>query len=361
MIDTLRLTGDADYYKFSYDYERFVGYHRKDGTEYITETLVENKKDKNGNSLYRAYYTPSKGQITVELNPQKIMFQNNIYNYEHNPAILSTFIRDIASHFFRGGDCYISRIDLGGVREFPNYTETIDVLERIKATRLPGAKLAKQVKVYQYSAFYPFEYCSIKVYHKGHEMKLKEDTPESIIEGLNLMNTLRFEKTYRFREMERLGVNYAKSFVTPQIIGFDGKPLKSDRGRYLSDIAKAKKNAPFQVVPYKGVHIDSFDIEILIKDFYSIFTGWVLKAVPYMTNRRGTAGLLSVIDNAGLISEIEGKKIVSRTSIYRYNKLKKQRDFSDVEHVVKFEKNMSNKIANLWYYYRTFGLQSALQ
>lgn len=372
MIDTIRLTGPADYYKFSYDYERFTGIKRKDGEERISQVLVENKKD-----VHRIFYSPHNNQIVVELNPHKLIFKENVYNYEINSAILNDFVRRIGSVYFRGHNYYVARLDIGGVTTFDNFDSASQVLEKFRATRIPGARVARfKQQNYASSVFYASKNWSIKIYNKGIEMRCGfQDAPEFVIDkatglpvanndyvppelrernrlGFDLLSTLRVEKTYRFREMERIGLNDVLKTVTPLI----ANPTEFDRQLHALAIDKAKKGAMMQVTPYMGVHIDSFDIDLLMRDFFSVFQNWEFTTTPYITTERGSAGLLSVIDSYGGLSEVEASGVVSRSTIWRFRN--KKRELSDFVPKIDFKNNLPQNVLKYWYYYRTLGINS---
>lgn len=372
MIDTIRLVGDADYYRFSYTYERFTGIKTKDGEERISQVLVENKK-----GVHRVFYTPSNHQIVVELNPHKLMFQDNVYNYEINSAILNDFIRGIGAIYFRSNSYYVARVDIGGVTTFPNPMETAATLEKFRQTRIPGARVARfKQQNYASSVFYASKNWSIKIYNKGVEMHIDaQDAPEHKLEkgklvpnpdyikpelrernrlGFDLLSTVRVEKTYRFREMERIGLQEAVKGIPPLHPNAD----QEARILHMQEMNKARAGAIMQVTPYKGIHIDSFDISLLLNDFFTVFRNWEFTTTPYITNERGSAGLLSVIESYGGLSEVEGQNIVSRSTLWRYRK--KKQVLSDYTPQIEFKNNLTQKVASLWHYYRTFGLNSLI-
>lgn len=364
MIDTIRFTGPARYYRFNYSYEKFQGFRRADGEERITQVMVEDIK-----GVHRVFYTLSTDTIVVELNPQKLMFGDNVYNYEKNTAILNDFVRLVGGVYFDSSDYYVSRVDLGSVTTFPSVEDSKMALERFRSARLDGARIGRfKQQNYKDSVFYPSRNFSVKIYRKGVEMGIKpqDETdddgnpliPESMRErnrlGFDLLATLRCEKTYRFNEMKRLGVNYAMRHILP--LRYDATDIEKEV--YREQVSRAKRSAPMQVTPYKGVHIDSFDIGILVEDYFNTFEKWEFNSTPYLTHQKGSAGLLSIIENNGQLAEVESLGVVSRKTIHRYKK--KKRKVLDFTPTLTFSNNMSQKVSQMWYYYRTFGINSLI-
>jgi len=318
MIDTIRICGPGKNYKFDYDWEQYTGFRRKDGTHYVPMVQVSKKKN------FRAAYNPAYDLLTVEFNPHKVMFTHNIYNYEDNIAVLSDFIRGICRTFF-DGDCYISRIDLGGVKTFEDNTKAVRALEGFRNTRPNGARVANyQQQNYEDSVFYKYRYCSIKIYNKGKEMGLQQGDSLAMQIPFELCDTLRFEKTYRFRYFE--------------------------------------KRLRMKVEARKGVHIDNFRFADVYDDFLGTFLRWEYESQPYHATLKSSAGLLQVLDAAGLLSKVEAQRIVHRSTIKRYKDKKREAVADDVDFhpVIDFQKNMTQKVLKSWNFYKTFGLTSAL-
>jgi len=317
MIDTLRLSGHNLYFKFPFDYERYQVIKKKGG-QIVVPVFQALDHRVNGVSQYRVHYAPSTGMVSVEFNPHKLIFTDNIYNYEKDPLVLGRFISTCANYFFAGGDCYVSRCDIGGVSVFDSPFVAAQTLESYRSTRPEGARVNKfKHQNYATSVFYSSKNWSVKVYNKGTEMKLPSGL--DTVSGMPMLSTLRFEKTFRFNEMKRLGMT---------------------------------------VKPYYGVHLNDFSIGILLDNFFEVFTKWDFQKTPYMTDVKGSIGLLSVLDNMGQLSEVESVGIVSRSTMFRYKKKKKLR--ADFVPTLSFEKNLPVDLQNKWFLACTFGLNSVL-
>lgn len=310
MIDTVRLRGPADIVNFKWDYTRFTGFKRKDGKEIVNEIIVRKTPH------YRAFYYPSQDIIDVECNLHKILFNENVYNYSVSPAVLGGLVHSLVGTFYSSSShVYVSRCDIGGVVTYSDRFECNKVLESYRGARMPGGRVAKwRHQNYQHSVFYRAENWSMKVYNKGEEMK---DAAKEFTE-FNLFNTLRFEKTYRFREMKRLGMN---------------------------------------IKPCRGVEVSEFDVSLLLDDFFKILTDWEFSQTPHVTDKSGQMGLLSVIEQAGLFSDVESQGVVSRSTLWRYRKLKK--DLQEKQ-IVSFSQNLPPRKLHILNYANTFGLSKLL-
>jgi len=76
MVDTIRFAGPGRSARHSWDLERFYGYKKKGHEERIISQLVKNEKGK-----YRVFMSPGgQSRIDVELNPHKLLFDENFYN-----------------------------------------------------------------------------------------------------------------------------------------------------------------------------------------------------------------------------------------------------------------------------------------
>lgn len=281
MLDTIRLTGSSLGTNLKYETSKFVTYrNNKTGTERYA--LVDMTASKG--SPYRAFYDPNNLTLTVELNPHKILFGENIYNYCQNSNSLRYLVHSVAASFFPSSDCYISRADLGGVQTFENPGRALEVLEQYRRAKIEGARVAKyRHQNYTSSAFYYTRSWSAKVYNKGVDMFRNSEQPEGY--PFDLYSTLRFEKTYRSDEFKRLGM---------------------------------KKT------PFRGVHVHEFKFDVWHDDFMTFFSNWQRQATPYYTTEKGMKGLLSVIDQLGHLSDVAAMGTVSRTTIYRYQQEKKR-------------------------------------
>lgn len=307
MIDTLRLRGPADMVNFEWDYEQFTGFkNKKTGTRYVSSILVKKTPQ------FRAMYYPASNSMDVEINIHKTMFGFNVYNYASSAGILNSLVRNFAYYFYRpSSDIYVTRCDIGGVSTFKDVAESYQVLEKYRRCKFPGARIGKwRMQNYPDSVWYDTRHWSIKIYNKGKELgELADDFKE-----FDLFSTLRFEKTYRFREMGRLGMN---------------------------------------IKAHYGVNLEEFDTDILLKDFFGLISGWELAQTPYLTDNKGAMGLLSVIDKLGYLSEIHAFSTVSRSTIHRYNKLKKA-DVPEFQQNVVFPFNLPPEKLSILNYARTF-------
>jgi len=281
MLDTIRLTGSSLSSNMDFEVTKYFSYHNKrTGIEKTAVVHLTQGK----NSPYRAFFDPNYNTLTVELNPHKILFGYNVYNYSQHPNTINHLVHSVANCFFSSGDCFISRADLGGVVTYENPGRALEVLEQYRRAKIEGARVAKyRHQNYTDSVFYYSKNWSAKVYNKGIELFNKAEQPEGSI-PFDTYSTLRFEKTYRSGEFERIGM---------------------------------KKQ------PYKGVHIDDFDFVAWYADFRDFFTGWQHQATPYFTTEKGMKGLLSVVDQLGHLNDVAAMGVVSRTTVYRYRKEKK--------------------------------------
>jgi len=316
MIDTVRLTGYGQFYKFKMDYERFIGYRRKDGTEKITDQVVENKKGK-----YVARYSPSTDIMHVEFNLSKLLFERNVYNYAQNVGLLKTLLSHAAAYFFSGGDCFVSRVDIGGVTTYADNNEAYNVLNSMRHARPTGSRITKfKHQNYSDSVFYYTKNWSIKIYNKGVESGELKEMPQ--FKEFKLHDTLRFEKTYRFNEFARLGKSKGVNSVTP----------------------------------YFGVPLRDFDLGVIFDDFYSVFRNWdfVANGTIKRVGKRGVQACLAAMDAKGILSEAEAERVVSSRSMRRYRVAKQQ--MPDFNPRIVFQNNLSNKMLHKLNYAITFGL-----
>lgn len=284
MIDTIRLRGPAVSYRLNWTFEKYYCFKTPSGDfEKIPITLIENKKDAKKRSLYRVFYVPSANLMDVEINLGKLLLEHNVYNYCTSSLDLDTLVRRVGACFFNSGDYYIARIDLGHTQTYATKLEAQKTIDQYRHSRLPGAYSRKfKHQNYKDSVFYKSENWSIKVYDKYAEMvhSLGLEEAKKIIPDENVV---RFEKTYRIGEMKRLGL---------------------------------------QVDPYKGVHVDSFQIATLMNDYLSTFGKWEFSSTPHITDAKGVIGLISYLDNLGQLSELEAANIVSKSSLWRYRREK---------------------------------------
>lgn len=272
MIDTLRLTGSGKHYRFKPSYSKYTVFKRDGKPEYIQGIQLE----QTGN--YRCFYSPSHDNATVEFNASKIIFRDNWTNYANNSIAIDTIIRVFSEYFFFRRTCYIARIDLGFVQDFMTEERANEVLEMFRGARFPGARKAKFLnQAYDGSVFYSTRNWAVKIYNKGREQKMPQGHP--------LRSVLRYEKTYRFNELKRIGM---------------------------------------PVTPTKGVLVRDFDSTAILTEFWQLWTGWDLQAKPYqVSGLKGSAALLQVIEQSGLLGVLETQNSVSRSTIWRYKKKRK--------------------------------------
>jgi len=326
MIDTIRISGTAETYRFQYDYVKFRGSRTKDGSEYINEVLVENKKGK-----YRAFYVPGTDRIDIELNVGKLIFQNNIYNYENEPSRLLSLVCACGAAFFSNNDFFVSRVDLGHVQGYSTRLEANNVVDSFRYAKPSGARLGKwRVQNYEHSVFYPSDARSIKIYHKGAEMSTQYNAEELeaffLRDGIDLGSLLRYEVTYRSKYLAQLGM---------------------------------KKT------PFWGVHITQLDMSVLLADYWETFKKWERYTNPVRVNEdlRGVMLLCAMADREGKLDEYRVSGMVSRSAYHRYRKLQSKRK-PDNERVInteiKYLNNMPQKVSQLYNYARTFGFSSLI-
>jgi len=316
MLDTIRLVGSSFNTNVKTSVTKYVSYVRDNGTERLAMVHMNDKKG----FPYRAFLDPNYNTLTVELNPHKILLNDNIYNYCSSVPDLRGLVTAVAHSFFPYGDCYVSRADLGGVVTYENRFQADTTLEQYRTTKISGARVKKfRHQNYVGSAFYYTKNWSAKVYNKGQEMFTNAVQPEGY--PFDLYNTLRFEKTYRSGEFERLGMKRT---------------------------------------PFKGVHLHQFDFSAWYEDFNTFFTNWEREAKPYMTQMEGTHGLLHVLDQMGQLDNVAAMGIVNRTTIWRY-KNEKKKLLADTFVPTKFVGNLSNVQKNRIKTLHTVGFNPFLQ
>lgn len=146
----------------------------------------------------------------------------------------------------------------------------------------------------------------------------------------HLFNMLRFEKTYRTGEMERLGM---------------------------------------QKTPHYGIHIDSFDVGTLVHDFETVFAKWEQRANPVIVNAKGMLGLVAIVDaltrqnddQNGAIDDLVNNGTISRATLSRYHTLKhKTSNLFQGEKSVSFPYNLPAEKRNRMGYVYNFGFTNIL-
>jgi len=294
MVDTVVLFGRFDFNKFMPDFTQIVSYrNHKKNTENIPVFQYQNRK-----GLYVARYYQATNEISVQFNIPKVIFGTNALNYESSFVRLDNLIACFGSYFFPSGDYYVSRIDIGGVVTYPDKISADAVIERFRYAKLPRARTRSyKHQNYESSVFYSTRNWSFKCYNKGAELRHTKEfdmVSQSVVWDLDC--TVRVEKTFRFNEMKRLG---------------------------------------YEVTPRKGVFIENFTTEYLLQDFIDTLQDWSLTATPWLNEHKGVKGLVSIIDQQGLLSEAYASGKISKSTYYRYIREKKAaaqapKDFKDV-------------------------------
>jgi len=320
MIDTIRFRGPSTAARFDFKMEKYYVFRNSDSElEYIPLTLIENKKDEKKRSIYRLFFSPSTDTLEVELSLPKALFGSNSFNYTNSVLDLNQIIRHVGDFFFSRNNYYVTRVDLGHVFYSESDAAKKRLIDSFRHSRLPGA-YARSFKHQNYadSVFYKTKNWSIKVYDKYAETVhlYGEDEAKKMLPNPNIV---RMEKTYRMNEFKRLGLH---------------------------------------VEAYKGCFIDEFDISILFDDYFTTFENWDKTTKVYNTDKKGALGLLNIIDNAGLLSEIENSGVVHRQTIYRYRKAKRADVVDDFS--IPYIQNISPEDLRKWKYYLTFGVSTAL-
>lgn len=324
MIDTLRISGSGLHYKFSTDYSRFTGFRKKtpEGTTSEKIDFVQVWKTDH----FRCFYYPSIDKMDVELNVQKTIFKGlNHYNYESNAYNLYALIGLFGNCFFNNFEFYINRCDIGSVSAYQDAKEAGDVLEKYRHARPARARVGKwRLQNFPDSVFYPTDNYSIKIYNKGREMIYRGESPD-IVSKMGLDRTLRFEKTYRTGEFERLGM---------------------------------KKR------PYYGIHYSVFKMENVLNDYFDYFSNWefLTESLPENPGFTGSMALLALVEKRQELDMAEARKYVSRSTLHRFKQKKKELLRPENQCIMEtsekfkgFKNNLLEKEAALLKYVYTFG------
>lgn len=321
MIDTLRISGPAESLRAHFlpdQIKSFTILTLASGRESAPLTMVQRGKN------YRVFMDISAERVHIEMNPHKHFFKHNIYNYEQSPVILQNYILGVSRHFFSSlSDTYLNRIDIGGVVDFQDREKSLAALETYRQTKPEGLRFAKfKSQNYETSIFYSSDNYSIKIYHKGSELArvngqiinkvARGQASESDIIPVHVLKyadkLLRYEKTYRMDEIKRLGL---------------------------------KKEARY------GIPLLDFKIDPLLCDFNELFAKWERQTKPYQTSKKSIAGLLQVIDNLGQLDNVASQGIVSRSTIHRYKREKKENiELIPIEWKKNLPKNLEYKFQN---------------
>jgi len=307
MIDTIRFSGAHLRAAFVPDSISFFSTKKKGQ---LTERAIFSQVQKH--KYYRILFDGGRQRYTVEINPHKMLYQYNIYNYEKDTNVYLLLVYGLARHFFSSlDDVYLSRVDIGGVHDFGDIENAKKSLELFRTTKPENVRWSKAMnQTYETAVFYNSKGYSIKIYMKLPEMertakKAGYDIPKEIADfsaGL-----LRFEKTYRTDELNKIGM--------PK-------------------------------TPFLGIHIHDFNPHSLYADFENTFKKWEQRAAPHRTDRRGIMGLLQTIsnDNHENFAGVARSGIVSRQTISRFYKLKKEQT---KQFVLNFENNLPKKFENV--------------
>jgi len=235
--------------------------------------MVRNKPD------WRAWYYPGRETVRVEFSLPKLLFGTNSLNYALSPFELGRLVSAAGDSFFAAGSYFVSRCDLGFVVYYDNYSKASSVVDTFRQARLPGArKNSYQHQNYADSVFYKSTNWSIKIYNKGLEQGVTPGWPNDY-----LLGALRAEKTFRSREMARLGM---------------------------------------ECVPFNGIPINSFSVQLLYDNLVNVFSGWQRKLPTHIPGLTGQLGLLSILDRMGQLSQVESAGLTSKSTLHRYNKAK---------------------------------------
>lgn len=362
MLDTIVISGPASLYKFKADYTKFTVFRKEGMDDYIPMVAVENRKSLvDGRSLFRIFYDPGTDTIRVEASIPKLIFTNNFYNYYVNDSnACVSLIRNFASYFFTNGDFYVNRLDVGGLVTFRDPHAASLAVDSFRRSRLQGSRVKKfKHQNYEESVFYSSKNYSVKIYNKG--LEFGRDNSKNFLD-FDLLSTLRFEKTYRAGSWKKL-------CPTKSVVWEDINDNLIDVSKYISlnpGISPGFVSGAFvekttyqgmNVQPFKGVHIDEFRLDLIFRDFYDTFINWDMFVSPVNTNLKGTQGLLAVIHNQGLLSDVEAKGIVNRSTIYRYRKAIKENFKTPT---IQFVENLSSVERNKLYYCSLYGFTSFL-
>lgn len=287
MIDTLRLRGPAKDYNMKLQVTKYQVWVNEETGNVTNSPIVtlSNVKDKDGQSLYRIFYTPSADMVEVELNVQKILFSNNATNYCFSAPVLNLLVRRVGAYFFASGSYFVTRIDLGFVQTMETEDKKRAQIDTFRNTRLPGSYAAKyKAQYYANSVWYMSKNWVMKIYDKHAEIT-KHDSKERANELVPNNNMVRYEKQFRGKEIERVS-----------------------EGRMKYE-------------PFKGIHIDSFDVTDLKENLFETLADWARNMATIEGQQlKGTAGLLDVLAKKGLLSEVETSGVVNRSTIHRYKK-----------------------------------------
>lgn len=276
MIDTLRISMPKRPAVFLPKVEKYITFKNREND---FEKVIINQLD-SGNPNYRAFWSAA-GGYSIEFNLGKVLYLNNYTNYAPDPSFIAGLVAASVAHFCGKNDAFISRIDLGYCVDYGSYDEAKRHLDMYKNARPKGFSANRyNPKQYKHSIFYNTKNWSVKIYNKGIEQKI-----DSLDDTEGLHGVLRFEKTFRSNELLRLGM--------PR-------------------------------VPYFGVPADQFDAGLVVDNLFQVFQGWDLQALPFQKQPNFRAGMaaIKIVDDLGLLHQLEQAGSVSRSTMHRYRKKK---------------------------------------
>lgn len=309
MVDTISISGPVTHFVHEWTAKSWISYKKKDGIEKVGRITLRDAPD------WRLFWHPNQDKMRVELSVPKFLFNTNAVNYAPEKDV-DFIVRVVAESFFDSRSAFCDRMDIGFNTYFSNNYEASKFIESFRRTRMKSARVSKyRHQNYEGAVFYasPASGYSVKIYNKG----IETNDP-------SLNNCVRIEKMYRTKALSALGM---------------------------------------QPTPYRGVHLDSFDGSLVLKNFWSVLNDWERRRSPVkVEGLRGSVGLLSVLENAGLLDEVEAEKIVSQSTMWRYRNIEMKKDaaIQDFSKLFVYPSgNLTKKMLNTYKMFRTFGLFKA--
>jgi hypothetical protein len=272
MVDTVVISGYLPSFSLPVSYETFRSFGRAGERERMTFAQVYSSDH------FRAHYFPSTNRMRCEFSFPYCLFSLNSYNYASSVDDVYFTLRAIADTLFPCSDSFFSRVDLSYCFLFDTPDAALDFIALLKRAKPARVRASSWTKGYPTSVFFSTRGWSVKFYVKGYEQK----SPK----GSDLYRVVRYEKTYRAMELQRITGLRKRPFF-----GIPSMPLVSAFG---------------------GV----------IDDFLNVFEGWTFSAAPPDTSQyRGSHKLLAYLDALGQLTP-DAVASVSRSSYYRYKKKK---------------------------------------
>ena len=227
---------------------------------------------------FRVHYFPTTNRMRCEFSFPYCLFGSNSYNYASSVDDVIYTLSTVSRTLFPGSDSFFSRVDLSHCFLFDTPAAALDFIALLKRAKPARVRASSWTKGYATSVFFSTRGWSIKFYVKGYEQK----SPK----GSDLYRVVRYEKTYRAMELQRItGLRKYPFF------GISSMPLVSAFGR-------------------------------VVDDFLDVFEGWTFSAAPPDTSRyRGAHKLLAYLDALGQLTP-DAVASVSRSSYYRYKRKK---------------------------------------